>query len=337
MSQRVTMSDVAREAGVSLMTVSRVINNKGEISPDTRRRVQEVVEKLGYRPSGIARSLATRRTYTIGLIVPDIANPYFSGMAHGAAKIAYSEGFSVLLCDCEENPELELEMLNVLEEKRVDGVIVASPRSTTNKLIPVLSRHSNVVIVNRIIDESSDPRELAHVINDDKEGGYLVTKFLLDHGHVVVGFLAGPKISYGYLQRDLGYRSALKEHNLDYRPEIVQHCPPTVEGGRKAAIQLLQDHPEIDALVCFNDLVAIGALQCCYKLGIKVSEDLAIIGYDDIPMASWVRPSLTTCRVNFEEMGGFASQLLVQRIRGCAEDCKNIVLEPELVLRYSAP
>ncbi len=337
MSQRVTMSDVAQRAGVSLMTVSRVINDKGEISQETRERVQKVIEELGYRPSGIARSLAGGQTYTIGLVVPDIANPYFSEMAHGITQVAYDEGFSVLLCDCEELPDREIAMLEVLEEKRVDGVVVAAPRSETEKLLPIIARHPNAVIVNRLFKEADSANVSGFVINNDKAGGYKVTKYLLENGHSQVGFLAGPGSSYGSIRRNLGYRTALEEHGLPYDPQLVRYCHPTVEGGREAAIQLLKDHPQLTALFCFNDLVAIGVLQCCLELQRKIPDDLAIIGYDDIPMASWVTPALTTCRVNSEEMGRLSIQLLIDHISGCAGDCSNIFLEPELITRQSAP
>lgn len=337
MSERVTMADVAREAGVSVMTVSRVVNDKGEVSPETRERIQRVIEKLNYRPSGIARSLQGGQTYTIGLVVPDISNPYFSRMAHGITKVAYSEGFSVLLCDCEEKPDRELAMLEVLDEKRVDGVVVAAPRSVSEKLLPLLARHPNAVVVNRLFQSTHASTASGYVVNDDKAGGYLVTKHLLASGHVAVGFLAGPETSYGSARRNLGYRKALEEFDLLYKHEIVRHCPPTVHGGKQVAKELVQDHPEIDALFCFNDLVAIGALQCCQQVGRKVPEDMAIIGYDDIPMASWVTPALTTCRVDSEEMGRLAIQLLIDHIAGCDEECENIVLTPTLIARNSAP
>jgi LacI family transcriptional regulator len=337
MAQRITMSDVAREAGVSLMTVSRVVNDKGEISPETRERVQEVIEKLGYRPSGIARSLAGGQTYTIGLVVPDIANPYFSGMAHGVTSVANAEGFGVLLCDCEEASDRELTMLDVLEEKRVDGVVVAAPRTSTDELLPVLARHPNAVVVNRLFLETDAATAQGYVINDDKSGGYAITKHFLDQGHTTIGFLAGPSTSYGSMRRMIGYRKALDEYGLDYDPEIVRYCVPTVEGGRAVASQLIQERPEISALFCFNDLVAIGVLQCCHQLGKRVPGDLAIFGYDDIPMASWVTPSLSTCRVNFEEMGRDATKLLISHISECPDECTNIVMQPKLIIRDSAP
>ena len=319
------------------MTVSRVVNDKGEISHETRMRVQEVIEKLGYRPSGIARSLAGGQTYTIGLIVPDIANPYFSGIAHGVTSVANAEGFGVLLCDCEEDSNRELAMLDVLEEKRVDGVIVAAPRTNTEELLPVLLHHSNVVVVNRLFDNPDESIARGYVMNDDRNGAYNIIKHLLNRGHRSIGFLAGPKTSYGSMRRLRGYTVALEEEGLTYDPNIVQYCAPTVEGGRNVATQLVKEHPEITALFCFNDLIAIGALQGCYQTGVKVPDNLAIFGYDDIPMASWVTPSLSTCQVNFEEMGREATRLLINYISDCPEDCTNIVMQPKLIIRDSAP
>ena len=319
------------------MTVSRVVNDKGEISPETRQRVQDVIQKLGYRPSGIARSLAGGQTYTIGLIVPDIANPYFSGIAHGVTSVANAEGFGVLLCDCEEESNRELAMLDVLEEKRVDGVIVAAPRTSTEELLPVLTRHPNVVIVNRLFDHTDESVARGYVINDDRNGAYNIIKHLLNRGHRTIGFLAGPKTSYGSMRRLRGFTVALEEEGVTYDPDIVRYCVPTVEGGRNISNQLIKEHPEITALFCFNDLVAIGALQGCHQSGVRVPESLAIFGYDDIPMASWVTPSLSTCQVNFEEMGREATKLLINYISDCPEDCANIVMQPKLIIRDSAP
>ncbi|MBN2548077.1 MAG: LacI family DNA-binding transcriptional regulator [Anaerolineales bacterium] len=337
MTNRITMSDIARQAGVSLMTVSRVINQKDDVSPETRQRILDIIEDLGYRPSGIARSLATQRTGTIGLVVPDIANPYFSGIAQGVAEIAYAEDFSVLLCDCDERPERELEMLQVLDDKRVDGVIVAAPRLDTQLLVPAMANHANVVLINRRFDDPLQSSVIGYVVSDDETGGKLATKTLLDHGYSRVGFLAGPRASYGSMRRMVGYEQALGEAGKPLLPELIQYCSPTVKGGREASHLLLESNPDLRCLFCFNDLVAIGVLQTCSELGLRVPDDLAIVGYDDIPMASWVQPQLTTCRVDFEKMGRQATQLLINYLENCSEGCQNIILQPEIILRASAP
>lgn len=337
MANRITMSDVARQAGVSLMTVSRVINQKGDVSPATRQRVQEVIEQSGYRPSGIARSLATRRTSTLGLVVPDVSNPYFSGIAQGVAEVAYAQGFSVLLCDSEESPARELNLLQVLEEKRVDGVVLCASRLDPDGLGQALARHPDVVLVNRQQDSQNGAGQVGCVLNDDETGGYLATKHLIERGHSLVGFLSGPVASFGGQRRRRGFKAALVEAGCPLHPEFIQPCPPTVAGGRQAALGLIAAHPEITALYCYNDMAAIGALQACAELARPVPAGLAIVGYDDIPMAAWVTPPLTTIRVSFTEMGRLATQLLIDRLQGCSEGCDEIVLQPELVIRASAP
>lgn len=337
MRDRVTMADVAREAGVSLMTVSRALNKKDGISPETRAQVLEIIERLGYRPSSIARSLVTQQTGTIGLVVPDISNPYFSGIAHGVADVANEEGLGVLLCDTEEEIQRELESLIVLEEKQVDGLLIAAPRQQAENLVPLLKRHQNVVVINRLFNDNPEFTASGYVINDDLAGGQMATRLLVEKGHRVIGFLAGPPTSFGSRRRYRGYQMMLEEAGIDQDLNHIRHCSPSVTGGRDAAVALLQEHPDITALFCFNDMVAIGALQAGQQLGRRIPADLSIVGYDDIPMASWVTPALTTCRVPFEEMGRMATKLLVNRLQDCSQGCENILLHPELIVRSSAP
>jgi LacI family transcriptional regulator len=336
MPGRVTIADVAREAGVSLMTVSRALNNKDGVNAATRSRILEIVERLGYRPSGVARSLVQGRTGTIGLIVPDISNPYFSGIAHGVSNAASEANLSVLLCNTEERAEREIDFISVLEEKGVDGLIMAAPRQDTDCLVPLLARHQNVVIINRFFD--MDGLSVAgYVVNNDREGGYCAARHLISRGHQAIGFLAGPANSYGSKRRLEGYRQAHNEAYLTLLDETVVHCPPSAAAGREAALNLFHAHPQLTALFCFNDMVAIGALQACRETGRHVPEDMAIVGYDDVPMALWVTPPLTTLRAPFENMGRLATTQLIQRMHNCTEGCDRVVLTPELIVRASAP
>ncbi len=333
MSERVTMADVAREAGVSLMTVSRVVNGKGDVSPDTRQRVQEIVERLGYRPSGIARGLATQRTRTLGLVIPDVANAFFASVARGVESQAYSGDYSVFLCNTNEDPQREVAVLLSLDEKRVDGVVLCSSRLGDEELRGLLNRHPAVVLVNRLLDGG----DVGTVMVDDEYGGRLATQHLLQTGHRAIGFLAGPATSYSGRQRGKGYRDALAEAGAPYRTDWVQHCAPRVDGGQGAALALLTVQRELTALVCYNDLVAVGALQACAELGRRVPADLALVGYDDIPLAELVAPPLTTCRVPGDELGRKAVELLLGQIGGSGEQGERVVLRPELVVRTSAP
>jgi LacI family transcriptional regulator, galactose operon repressor len=333
MSERVTIADVARAASVSSMTVSRVINDKGDVSPDTRQRVWEVIERLGYRPSGIARGLATRRTGTLGLVVPDVANPFFAGVARGVEHGAYAEGYNVFLCNTEEDPQRELAVLRSLEEKRVDGLLLCSSRLDDAELQAVVTRHAAVVLVNRRLAGDG----VHSVLIDDESGGRLATQHLLQAGRHAVGFLAGPTVSHSGRERAAGYRAALDLMRIPSDPGWLRNCFPTVEGGHEAAHELLAAHPELTALFCYNDLVAVGALQACAELSRQVPGDVAVVGYDDIPLAALVTPPLTTCHVPRFELGAQAVRLLLNQIEGCPDNCDEIVLRPELVVRASTP
>jgi LacI family transcriptional regulator len=333
MPERVTMSDVAREAGVSKMTVSRVVNNKGEISPATRQHVLQVITRLNYRPSAIARGLATNRTSTLGLIVPDIANPFFSEIARGVEDNAYAAGYNVFLCSTYEDPCRERDVLNSLEEKLVDGLILCSSRLDQDDLSVITDDFPAVVLVNR----SVDGEEVGVVRVDNEFGGRMAAEFLLEAGRHAVGFLAGPSTSLGGRLRVTGYHQALAAAGIAIQPAWEQGCPSNVQGGLEAACEFLPDHPELTALICFNDLVAVGALQACAKLGCRVPDDLAIVGFDDIPIAALVTPPLTTCRSPQFEIGVQTMNLLLKCIDGCSEGCEEVVVRPELVVRASAP
>ena len=333
MPNRVTMADVARKAGVSLMTVSRVINEKDQVSPATRQRVLKVVERLGYRPSGIARGLATHRTGALGLVLLDVANPFFSDVARGVEHVAYAKGYNVFLCNTDEDPSRELAVLQSLEEKRVDGVVLCSSRLGESELRTVVARHPVVVLVNRRLEGDG----VASVLIDDETGGRMATQHLLQAGHRAVGFLAGPLASYSGRERAKGHCDALVAAGLPYNPLWTRHCSPLVEGGRQATRELLTAHPELTALFCYNDLVAVGALRAAADLHRRVPDDLAVVGFDDISLAALVTPPLTTCRVPRFELGTQAIQLLIDRIDGCLDGREEIVLCPELVVRASAP
>jgi LacI family transcriptional regulator len=334
MPGRVTMAQVAREAHVSLMTVSRVINNKEGVSQTTRERVQAVIEQLGYRPSDIARGLVTKHTGTLGLVMPDVANPFFAEVARGAEHVAYDAGYNLFLCSTGEDTQRELEMLQSLEEKRVDGVMVCSSRLEEDVLEEAIAGHPAVVLVSRRL-ESDD---VGIVMINDVAGGQMAAEHLLRAGHRAIGFLAGPPISESGRGRAKGYRATLTAAGVSLNPDWTRHCLPTVEGGREIAREVLTAHSELSALFCHNDLIAIGALQACADLGLAVPADVAIVGYDDIPLAALVSPPLTTCRVPRYEMGAEAMRLLLEKISGSLEEgCREITVQPELVIRASAP
>lgn len=335
MKARVTISDVARQAGVAPATVSRVLNQKDDVSDETRKHVLAVIKQLDFRPSGIARSLATRQSGTLGLIVPDITNPFFADIACGVEHLAYAQNYHVFLCNAEENPQLELAVLDSLREKQVDGVIICSSRLDDRQLGEVLRNHPAAVLVNRRSPEAGD-LAVSMVMLDDEAGGEIMTRHLLQ-GRQAVGFLAGPAASRGGQERFNGYCRAYRAAGLDFRPEWVRRCRADVQGGYQAARELLAQQPELQGLFCYNDLVAIGALQACAELGQAVPDSLVVGGFDDIPVAALVTPALTTCRVPRNELGRLAAQALLDQIQDGKEGSVLITLTAELIVRQSAP
>ncbi len=329
--RRVTISDVAELAGVSYQTVSRVINNNPNVSAATRQRVQEIIVETKYRPSYIARSLVTARTATIGLVVPDISNPFFSSVARGAEEVASEHGYTVLLCNTGEDASREIEVLNLLHERYVDGVIVCGSRQEDEVLRKALAQFQAAVLINRRVQGGSIPA----ILVDDTLGGYQNTEHLLQLGHTAIGFLAGPAASYSGARRLEGYENALADAGVDRMVEWVQYCTPTVAAGEVAAHRLLDAQPELTALFCYNDLVAVGALRACAALGKRVPDEMAITGFDDILLATLVSPALTTCHVPRAQMGSQAVSMLLACINDEADRCREIVVKPELMIRAS--
>lgn len=333
MSHRVTIADVAREAGVSAQTVSRVINNKGEIREATRQQVLEVIERMGYKPSSIARGLATNRTYTLGLSVPDIANPFWPEVARGVEDVAWDHGYNLFLCNTTESPRREAAILELLEEKRVDGVIVAGSRLADEQFLPLIARHQAAVLVNRTVPAGA---RAGSVLIDAIGGATQGISHLLAGGRRALAFLAGPQHSANGQRHLQGYRAALEAAGRAADPALVLACPPTIEGGLQAARELLARRPDVDALYCYNDLIAIGALQGCAALGRRVPEQIAVVGYDDILLARMVTPALTTLRSHQYAVGRAAAEMLLAQIEGRAEPGQ-LTLPTELIVRQSAP
>jgi len=332
MTRRVTIADVAREAGVSLQTVSRVLNNKGEIRPETRSHILAIIERLGYRPNALARGLATHKTFALGLVMPDIANPFFSAIARGAEEAARQAGYSLLLFNTIEDPAREVEALGTLAAQRVDGLLLCSSRLPDDELRRRLSELPATVLVNRELTEPA----LSVIRVDNEAEARCAVEFLLSRARRTIAFLAGPVASHGGSLRALGYRRALEAAGIACDPTLVRPCIPHLDGGRSAAHALLSARPDVDAVLCYNDLVAVGALQACAEMGRRVPEDVAVVGCDDIMLAALVTPPLTTMRSDQRRMGDEGIGMLLRAINQPEAGPEKIILQPELVVRASA-
>lgn len=333
--KRVTIADVAKYAGVTKTTVSRVLNNKGEISPETREKVLKAVEHLGYRRSRIARSLATDQTFLLGLIVPSISNEFFTEIARGAEDTAWENDYKILLCNTEGDGDREEGMFLFLEDIQVDGIVVCSPRLPEERLVPLVEQFQNVVVVN---GQGIAWRELAGAIETADAGGMKqAVNHLLLTGRRHLTYVGGPADARVSTERYHGFVDALEEagHTLNPAWHTVCH-PADVNGGYVATRQLSHVLSEIDGLVCFNDLVAAGAIRACHELGLHVPDDIAITGCDDIQLATLVQPSLTTLQTPKHDIGALAVNMLLERISGQRKH-DTVIVEQRLIVRESAP
>ena len=333
MKKRTTLSDVARAAGVSLMTASRAINGKPGVGNDVRQEILSLAKKLGYHPNQIARGLATNYTMSVGLVVPDNTNPFFAQIARGVEDTAFSQKYNIFLVNTAEDRAREKVALNSLWQKDVDGVILCSSRLPDEELEEEIGRFPAVALVNR---ELKVP--LAHTISinvNDQRGSQLAVQYFLQKGRRRIAYLDGPASSVSGRRRLQGYRAALEEAGIAFDPALVECCSPDTDGGRTAAASLLARRPDIDAVYAFNDLAAVGAIQVIQDAGKSVPEDIPVIGVDDIPLATMVRPQLTTLHVNLRHIGRLAMRSLLDIIEGDSSSTA-IHIEPELVVRESA-
>jgi len=327
-----TLRDVAQEAGVSIKTVSRVVNNQGEISDATRQRVLVAIDKLGYRPSKLARALVTQHTDTIGLVLGDITNPFFPEVARGVLDIAESLGYDVFLCNSDGDHPREVRILHSLADHAVDGIIIFPTFALETMLDEVAVPGRPLVSVNRPFDGPWASSVMMHSYRGAKQA----VNHLLARKHRAIAMIAGQTSDAPRLQRIKGYRDALLEHDVPVREEWIVPGAPIQARGRESARELLMRSPEITAIFAYNDLLALGAMQACRELGRRVPEDCAIIGFDDIPLADSISPALTTVRVDKYELGRQAMNRLLQMLAEPGVELGPVWMDVELVVRQSA-
>jgi LacI family transcriptional regulator len=319
-----TIRDVAERAGVSTATVSRVISGTTRVKPTTRAGVLAAVEALGYRPSGVARSLKLRSTRTIGLVVTDIANPYFPKIVRAVEDAALERGHAVLLCDGADDPSREETYLDLLIERRVDGIVIASSGLEERYREWLGRRPVPVVLVNCTARGAALPA----ILSDNRAGGRLAAEHVLALGHRRIGHISAPSRNAAAGERLAGIRDATQA--VPDAELAVVDGDGTVEGGEAAAHLLLDRRPGPTAILCYNDLTAIGVVRAVRDRGLRVPADVSVVGYDDIPFSAWLEPALTTVAQDTSEMGRWAVERLVERIAGHASEpaADGVVLLP---------
>lgn len=329
--RRVTIDDVAREAGVSRQTVSRAINEKGEISAETRERVLTAIQKLGYRPNRLAQSMITQRTYTLGVEVADITNSALAEMVRGAQDSAAQRGYNVFLTNSDDEPTIAIQALSNLVMHNVDGLIAMVSGATDEEIRAFAERYRPLVLINRVVEHPN----IALISSDIYRGGSLAVEHLIQQGHSAIGMLANPFSPHLSARRVEAYQDTLRRYARPINPAWIVRAAPTLQGGYEATRQLLADHPEVTAIFGYNDLMSIGALRACRDLGRQVPQDCAVIGFDDIPLAALVTPSLSTVRYDKYALGQQAVLRLLDMIESPGTPFPPIELGVELVLRES--
>lgn len=297
-----TLHDVADIAGVSIATVSRVLTGARPSPPATRERVLAAAAELDYRPSALARALRRRTSHTLGLLITDIENPYFPELVRAVEDAAHARGYGLLLCNAADDPARELAYLNLLLERRVDGIVVASSRVGGRHAALLARAPVPVVLVN-----SDAPRSgLPAVTSDNRGGARLATEHLLALGHRRIAHISAPRVNAAAGQRLAGVRSALHAAGLDPRDLAVALGDAHVAGGERAMDELLDGAVVPTAVLCYNDLTAIGAMRALRRRGLRVPGDVSLVGFDDIDLAAWTDPPLTTVAQPKTEMGRWA-------------------------------
>jgi LacI family transcriptional regulator, galactose operon repressor len=327
-----TLREIARLAGVAPSTASGVLNGKNRVSPETRFRVLTAVRTLNYRPNTLARSLRVRKTRTIGLIIPSVTNPFYTAVARGAEDAAFTAGYDVLLCNSDRDPAKERAYITSLLDKWVDGLIFAAPMVGSDDLLDVKFNGAAVVVMNQSVDDSG----IDEIWMDFRIAASEVVEYLVGLGHRHIGFISGPPTISRFKDRLDGFRETLERLGLlDER--FIRFGGYDEDSGYGLARSLVESSFPPTAIFCANDVLAVGALGAITDLGLHVPKHVSLVGFDDIPIASHVRPKLTTVYQPSHEAGQAAVKLALARIAdGDARGKQRLQLETRLVVRDSA-
>jgi LacI family repressor for deo operon, udp, cdd, tsx, nupC, and nupG len=327
---KVTMDDVAKRASVSVATVSRVYTNPEKVSLRNRQKVSKAIEELNYQPNVLARNLRRLQTNTILVIIPNIVNSFFSYVLKSIQNTAIENGYQMLLGDTNRSPELEQSYIHLLQQKLVDGVILLFPRMELH-LLEALADQQPVVIVGRQLSNINIP----FVTNDNTLSTRIATEHLIQLGHRRIAYLSGTLGIHIADERLDGYCLAIREHGLIVDESLIREGDYYVDSGYELALELLSEPNVPTAIVAASDEMAIGAMKAARELGISIPDQLAIIGFDDIKMASMCEPPLSTMAQPKAEYGRISTEMLLALIKGDPMSNNRIILNDELVIRKS--
>lgn len=328
----VTIYDVAREAGVSMATVSRVVNNNPNVKPQTRKKVFEAIELLGYRPNAVARGLASKKTTTVGVVIPDISNAIFAEIARGIEDIANMYHYNIILCNADKKAEKEVRVINTLLEKQVDGVVFMGGTITDEHRQAFRTASAPVVLCG-----TEDPNDSVPSVDINHEvAAFDAVQALIDSGHRDIAMISGTlkDKALGY-DRYQGYKRALEHAGIELREEYVRIGNYTYDSGLKVAEYFLELSSRPTAIFAANDEMAIGAINTIQDNGMKVPDDMSVISIDNIRLASMIRPQLTTIGQPMYDIGAVSMRLLTKLMNKEHVEDSKVILQHELITRES--
>jgi len=336
MTKKPTIKDIARAAKVSTTAVSMALNNRPRIGPETRERILRIVKELNYRPNIVARSLVSRRSQTIGLIITTILNPFYPELAKGIEDKALELGYSIILCSTNQDLALEKYHIENLRSKGVDGFIFSSVKIKDPNVYALFEERFPFILVNRRIHDPSLDKKIDYVVLDNSSGAYQAMEHLYNLGHHRIGILAGPLNTSTAAERTEGAKRFLKKNRIGWDPGLLIVCHYSKEKAYEATRKLLaQKHPPT-AIFAENDYMALGARDAILDAGLKLPEDMALVGFDDIVETALKGVEITTISQKKYDMGTLAVKVLIDKIeQGSLRMANQIILEPELVIRAS--
>jgi len=329
-----TMKRIAGELGVSITTVSKVLNHHGDISEATRTRVLAKVEELGYQRNAVARSLSLRRTHTLGIVIPDLMHSFFVEVIAGIEPVASAHGYGVLLCSSSEDAGKERAELDMLRSRQVDGIVLASANASGNTdLLLQLAKQGTSLVM---IDRDDHPSVRCHrVLTDDEAVGSLATTHLLDAGRRAIAHISGPPIVHAK-RREKGWREALKGRGIKVAEDWIVRGGFMESDGYRAMKKLLGVRPRIDAVFAANDPSAIGAMKAIWEADLRVPDDIAVVGVGDIALGDLLRVPLTTVGWSRRDQGRHAAELLLNSLDGEVDRAQRVIIPPRLIVRESS-
>lgn len=331
---RVTIKDIARELGLNVSTVSRALRNHPDISDETKKKVREVADRLNYFPDSHAQSLQTGYSKTIGVIVPEIRHHFFSSVISGIEDVAYSEGYTIMVCQSNEREKREEINIKALLSHRVAGLLVSISQETKKADHFKLVKKMKVPLV--FFDRIHPGVSASKVVVNDYQGAFQAVAYLIERGYKKIAHIGGPANLNISQERLRGYRDAILQAGLEWNSELVCVGGLHEQDGEKGIEYLIRKNQTIEAVFCINDPVAVGVYTFARRKKLRIPDDLAVVGFSNNPIAALIEPPLTTVHQPSYEMGKTAAKVLLDHIKDPTEPEKTIILEPSLIKRSSA-